>query len=119
MTTAARYAFQFGLCASAVLPFAAAVHAQTLAQTLGAPPQDPASGALAEVVVTAHTASASLQAPVQASLGTAEPQAVVTQSFIENIVPVSGDYSQTIKPRRASASPRPTALAGRSPSRRS
>ena len=97
MTTAARHALRLSLCASVFLPFAVPVQAQTPAQTSGATTQDPASGALSEVVVTAHTASASLQAPVQASLGTAEPQAVVTQSFIENIVPVSGDYSQTIK----------------------
>ena len=59
--------------------------------------QDASSQALTEVVVTGSKGSASSQAPVQSSLSTIEPQSIVTQRFIDNFVPVSGDYSQTIK----------------------
>ncbi len=93
MTIATSHALRLSLCAAVLLPAAGAARAETPAVTA----QDATPQALAEVVVTAHAASAAGQAPVQASLSTVEPQAIVTQDFIENFVPVSGDYSQTIR----------------------
>ena len=60
--------------------------------------QPPPDGTLfGEVVVTGNRHTAATVAPTQALLTAVEPQSVVSQRFIDDFVPVSGDYSQTIK----------------------
>ena len=81
-------------CALVVLSCVSSARAAT---TGAESAQDAPSQALTEVVVTGLRGSASSQAPVQSSLSTIEPQSIVTQHFIDNFVPLSGDYSQTIK----------------------
>ena len=62
------------------------------------PPAIDSTGVLfSEVVVTAKRFTAANVAPTQTSLNAVEPQAIVSQRFIENFIPVSGDYTQTIK----------------------
>lgn len=50
-----------------------------------------------DIVVTASRNSAASVAPSQISLDAIEPQSIVTQRFIDDFIPLSGDYSQTIK----------------------
>ena len=69
--------------------------------TIGAPaavePPSPDSTLFGEVVVTGSRHAAANVAPTQALLTAVEPQSVVTKRFIDDFIPVSGDYSQTIK----------------------
>ena len=50
-----------------------------------------------DIVVTASRNSAASVAPSQTPREAIEPQSIVTQRFIDDFIPVSGDYSQTIK----------------------
>lgn len=69
----------------------------TAAAAAAAPPPNTPTNLFDDIVVTATRNSAANVAPTQASLEAVEPQSIVSQRFIDDFIPVSSDYSQTIK----------------------
>ena len=92
MSNSAKQKFLLILSCSTSLAVCAATAARS-----AAPAAQPDANELDEVVVNGAPMRAATHAPVQAPLSAMEPEAVVTQRFIETFVPLSGDYSQTVK----------------------
>lgn len=50
-----------------------------------------------DIIVTSRLDAAQSHTPSQGSLDATQPMSIVSQNFVEDIVPMTGDYSQTIK----------------------
>lgn len=50
-----------------------------------------------DIIVTGQSVVDAKHAPAQGNLDATQPQSLVSQQFVEDVVPASGDYSQTIK----------------------
>lgn len=87
MSDTYRPLFRFALLSASMLTAAAAYAA----------PDRPPAADDKDIVVNGQRVVEAKHAPAQGNLDATQPQSLVSQQFVEDVVPSSGDYSQTIK----------------------